>query len=713
MIRRRRWTPRLVRVAGLMIAAALVFFVVALPAIARSRVNRVLASMGADTAAFDVQSVSLRHLELANIGLGRSNWLTVSDIAVEYDIGSILAGDVRTIELTGAQWRISVVGNRIELGFQPEIDAEQPYRLPFRQLVLRDSTVVIDWDGHPLRFQVEGTLTRVSAGSLDVDLQLSAPHELVLPWKNLALTGLQTDLHLHADLRPGELKLHALSNHGSIVSSIHADTIRIGEGPALTSISAPVLQVTQPASRPLLRVAYGAELEPGYWLDAEIASLHDLSFTTEAGNGAIEHLAARVQLDAPKSAEMILDAELSVNNGSFTSDSPDVSLAGISATVPIAINLPSSDSGQFSIQSIAWRGVEWPPLAGSIRANGRRIDADATWPFMTGAVAATTAWMELGPNGIRGELSSNIPPFNLDESSSSTIQTLVPQLNRVDISGTWSADARITIENGRLQPFVRLSAQNAGFSHSDWPAAIDSASGALTFDGFAPLSMPGPQRIDIHDARIGDLDVRDALVIFEVVNPNTVAVHQASWSMLELGQFHAEPFRLDPARPQIHAQLHVENASLDRWLNLVSDGRMSGQGTLVGSIMLSIDPQADQTMNFGQGLLHAQPSFGWFAINDPKAIERLIDQGNWQLGNNEHAAAVRDRVVQALSNFEYSLLRFELTPSGDEVRCRVHTIGKGGGSADAQELDLTLNLNSFDLLLRAAVLGKSLWDLTE
>jgi hypothetical protein len=260
-----------------------------------------------------------------------------------------------------------------------------------------------------------------------------------------------------------------------------------------------------------------------------------------------------------------------------------------------------------------------------------------------------------------------------------------------------------------------MIADRASLRHPEWAGSIESFSGSLTLSSISPvLSLP-EQRLSIHRALLGENEIVDATLIYTVESADAIAVHRASWDMQELGQFAAEPFRFDPARVRIATQVNAENMGLGPWLNLVSDGRIRGEGELQGSIRVEFEPQARQFIRFGAGFLYAGSKSGWIQTDDSETVQQILSQGDAALssGGDARLTQVKDRIVAALQDYQYSLLRFHFIPETDGLLCKVETKGRGRGF-DGQEIEsLTINLHGFDSALRAALAGKSLWDLTD
>ena len=71
-------------------------------------------------------------------------------------------------------------------------------------------------------------------------------------------------------------------------------------------------------------------------------------------------------------------------------------------------------------------------------------------------------------------------------------------------------------------------------------------------------------------------------------------------------------------------------------------------------------------------------------------------------------------MVAALQDYQYTMLRLHFIPTDQGLLCTLMTKGRGRQGRDAQEIEsLTINLHGFDDAIRAALAGKSLWDMTD
>ena len=91
------------------------------------------------------------------------------------------------------------------------------------------------------------------------------------------------------------------------------------------------------------------------------------------------------------------------------------------------------------------------------------------------------------------------------------------------------------------------------------------------------------------------------------------------------------------------------------------------------------------------------------AFNGTELVE------HWRFSTDRELAEVKDRVVRALTDFEYDALTFNFEDeAGGFVRINTH--GKGRAGERPQELDLTLNVRGANDLLNHYLQATTKWD---
>ncbi len=229
----------------------------------------------------------------------------------------------------------------------------------------------------------------------------------------------------------------------------------------------------------------------------------------------------------------------------------------------------------------------------------------------------------------------------------------------------------------------------------------------MTFDGLRPASTPGGQRITVESGSVGRLPLRQAEVEFSLDGSGAILVEQARW-MIDTSTFSTEAFRVDPRDPVVATTIAVGDMDLSYWLPLLTDGRASGEGRLQGRVPITWRPGTVRPIALGAGSLAAVPGGGWIMVDDEGRLAALLESSDPRLKTDENMQVVKERLVEALTDFQYDDLRLELVPQPDGLVLRALTSGRGRRGDPPQEVGgLTINIHDIDTVLSELLLLKT------
>ena len=306
----------------------------------------------------------------------------------------------------------------------------------------------------------------------------------------------------------------------------------------------------------------------------------------------------------------------------------------------------------------------------------------------------------------QGVLAAKVPAIDLADLK--VLRGFFPALREADIGGTGTADSTLRFANGRFESDARITFDHLKMSNPNWVGSVDDASGTVVFDDLSALSTPPHQQITIAKATLGPTHISDAQITFSVARPDSIDIEHASWSMGDLGQFAASPFAFNPRDPQLKTELECRNVGLGPWLDLLTSGRADAQGTLDGRVQLNYQASKRNPVSVTAGDLHSTSANGWIRTGDAETLEEMLKQSVVDSSMGGQWDQIKDRIVRALQDFQYSTFDVSLQPEGDHVVCKISTAGKGRRGPDAQEIGgLTVNIRPFDEILNQALGIKS------
>lgn len=263
----------------------------------------------------------------------------------------------------------------------------------------------------------------------------------------------------------------------------------------------------------------------------------------------------------------------------------------------------------------------------------------------------------------------------------------------VPLRGSEKPMLSLEITDGELA----LPAQGSG------AAGIDVA---MTLDGVWPVSTPGGQ-LTVRSGSVGKLPLRQAEVEFSLDGSGALLVEQARWK-IDTSTFATEAFRVNPRDPVVATTIAAGDLDLSYWLPLLTDGRATGEGRLQGRVPVTWRPGTARPIALGQGSLTAVPGGGWITVDDAGQLAALLESSDPSLKTDENMQLVKERLVEALTDFHYDDLRLDLVPQPDGLVLRALTSGRGRRGDPPQEIGgLTVNIHDIDTVLSELLLLKS------
>jgi hypothetical protein len=296
----------------------------------------------------------------------------------------------------------------------------------------------------------------------------------------------------------------------------------------------------------------------------------------------------------------------------------------------------------------------------------------------------------LAAGGLRFSLSAGLEGT---ERVSFRWQDVCGSIGSVRLAGALPLDAA-------EKPMVSVRIWDGELSSPERGLAGSGIEAAITADGLRPLSTPAGQRLAVRSGRAGQVPFHDADVTFLLDPAGALRIESAHATVGDGTRLSAAPFAIDLRDPAFTTTIAVESASLAYWLPLLTDGRAMAAGTLSGRVPVSWRPGTARPFSLGEGSLASAPGGGWIAVADARRLGSLLEASDPRFATDVNMRIVRDRLVEALADFEYDELRLDLDPEPDGLLLRVRTSGRGRIGDPAQEIGgLTINVHDFDTAL--------------
>lgn len=271
-----------------------------------------------------------------------------------------------------------------------------------------------------------------------------------------------------------------------------------------------------------------------------------------------------------------------------------------------------------------------------------------------------------------------------------------------EISGSPSLSrGQAAFEAGGPLVFVDLLLDNVTLSSREWDFVVSEIDGALVWRSDADSPDADVQVLTIGELRAGGVRLSEGHVRFAIGSDGNVAFRDVvfRWGGGRVG---ARDFLLSPRGGVLRFVLDIDNVDLGDILALTVPGRASGEGRLSGRWALTVRWQPEPSVEFGEGRLVADPSGGWFRIENPEDASTLVKTKVRGAGGID--GEMSDRITRAIHDFEYDELEIRFTETAGRLATKVHAKGRGPRGGKSLEFGgLTFNVTGLDDLLRLLI----------
>jgi hypothetical protein len=286
----------------------------------------------------------------------------------------------------------------------------------------------------------------------------------------------------------------------------------------------------------------------------------------------------------------------------------------------------------------------------------------------------------------------------------------------VTISGLLRGEASVRMSGGQVQPLVTISAKELNVADPEYGYDVRGISGSVTLNSLSPLTSAAGQRLDVAEADVGQLKLRGGVLIVGLESATSYLIEKLEANYAD-GRMTATPFRVDMTKPVVETVLAAQNVDLKQMLATFAEKQVTGSGRVSGQLPLRLvwrmeKQRGQEVINWGEprlvlgeGVLRAEPG-GYLSLADPEALlgDHLENDPAYRKGGQMES--VKKDLMASLKNLKYSTLRLQFVERNGNLVPSVRIAGKGQGPR-GREIDLTINLNGFEgLLKRATSIGK-------
>lgn len=251
---------------------------------------------------------------------------------------------------------------------------------------------------------------------------------------------------------------------------------------------------------------------------------------------------------------------------------------------------------------------------------------------------------------------------------------------------------------GGLVRDVVVTIEDAEFRSGRYDLAVTGLNGRLEIADPAAPDPAVPQRLRVWRVMVGETELADGAVEFALDGWRAVQVNQTAWRWLG-GTVGSDDINVEAQTGRIRMAVAVDRVDLRQLLEFLAKDKATGDGEVSGRVNVAIDwPR----IRLGEGELRAEPG-GSLSVLDTTAIDHAVAQSGAIGGGGGGGEQVQRDVVEAITDFQYDVLRARLQrdPAGDgRMVARIKIAGRGRAGR-RQPLELDLNVRGLEDLLNA------------
>jgi hypothetical protein len=382
----------------------------------------------------------------------------------------------------------------------------------------------------------------------------------------------------------------------------------------------------------------------------------------------------------------VVDVKLALNGASVKNDSSGITADGIAIDWPIHLGEGPTPTGTFSAERIVVGAKTQAAAKGTLAMRSGDAWASLDWPAVKEGSVKASAYINWAGKVTTMDLRAWVPEFDLNDAEE--IRKFIKSPGTLDVEGRFAADSRFYYDGTKWTNWGSVHVANAALRNKEYAADLSGINGEVYLNSFSPLESLGNQIVSVKKGTLGKLDVSDGKVAFRI-EPGDLFIEQAGFNWGD-GRLSAAGFRYWPKEAKADIDVHADGVKITSVVGLASQTKVGGDGKLYGSIPVKVKwPQ----FSLGEGYLYAGSGVGNLQLTDAgDQIAGLLTKSDPQFATNPTKVQVRDRIVNAMKNFDYDTFRIDLRSENGQVVAIMSIGGKGAPSTGGQGLNLNVRV---------------------
>lgn len=589
--------------------------------------------------------------------------LVLSEISLGSDVSVTTRGAAHAI---GARWALEDV----ELDF----DAARA-RVPSLKADLEDVSAELHargWLGDGLDVQLDPR-SRVRIGHIDTP---EARLDRVELTPVIRISGVAS-----APAATSGEALASASVHAAGDSHLSFETLELGEGAGETHFARAELTIAPRDEAPFLVIESGV-------------GLASIGFSGSAHRVGGALVGRGVRVTGALTAELAADAvrvsmPLHLDVGRLRQLDSETSLTTAHFDLPLSWDEEGalSVAGRVRARGMSWSDVALGAVTGSIRLVGDHLTLDWTGD------ATETAPFELRASiGLAtGRTVVDVAAPMSEVGAGDALHRVLVEAVGIEVIGPASCEVRVeprAVGGGS----ARLTLAGASVRRVRGRGAGSDVRGTFALGSIDPPLSVERDRVTFGMLTLGDLvRTRDGSASVRFDGSGSIEVEDAV-ARVGGGRVRLAPFRFAPDDLDVDLDLTLEGIRMDRLVALLAEDRATASGLLDGNVALHLFLGDEPRVVLGEGRLAAR---GRGSLHIPgTAVAELAPTDLEQLSDGQW---IRERVLAALSDFEYRRLVFEVVDENGTRHLRAHVAGHG--ATTPQELELNVHVDDVQTLI--------------
>ena len=720
----------------IIIITAIIFFIISavfivqytvLPGLIQKKIISELIKSGFPHAQVKVKSVTCRSAELENLNIGLEKKFHITKITVSYSLWSLIHGNVKAINLYGVQVEIGLQNHVIDLGPLSGMNrgekSTEPFILPFRNLFLKESFLILNLEGQALMLPLEAAFrdTGNNTGNIELQARIKNAHIKTNAIVDLKTQSFKSSFTITA-LDLDELKivsavfptLKSLSGQGQLNSNGNL-AYQNGQVTGAISVTGDRLSIEDLTPNKPLTLAIN-NLSATAAINADKKVTLDLStslFATQVGG--YDLTLTPVSLKSKTTFE-IESGHISTAHSVFTltisrvfNESLGIAGKNLFWSLPYDWKEKKVDQGSMTIEAVDAFSLSLSKITSSFQFNKKELKMTVKSSLGPGATVNATGNFYFDRQGVTGKINANVPEFTIQNKK--WLANLIPSIKDDELSGTLSADARLKIEQGQVLQRYIVAIKDGAWEKAGADTGVQGITGVLGLTSIAPLVTDGEQSFTFTNAHTGSFKVEKGQTIFNFAKNDIINIKslEMSWAG---GRLSSNNVQLEFSKPHIGFDLKVDALNLQDIFDFMDYQGVKGDGRIYGHVPVTFTWGKHPRLSFGDGYLEAKPPQGGLQFSKETAMKILGIAKDIDPKTKNEQEIVNLMMLRALQDMEYSQLKLVFKNDENKIlKTRVQAQGYGPRSQKENRVPiggLDITISSLDELLNRMVLPQLL-----